>query len=399
MYKDPIVFKSNGVYGTIHRHNNHTLDLGGGNDYSILRSDEIEVTCDLPILYKMHGNGEWQELRFMLVLGRSPGIRRVITCKGVKDRVWDSPIVGAVTKAYSSVLETRLQSAWNKKRNRDGWTEHKGAAVLSEPMLLHHYDLFKDRITLPALQFPKLNGIRCIYEVGYGMLSRKRNLFDLPHLKGQLRKLERTVDGELWHPDWDLETIVSRVKGGHKYDDTKELEFHIFDRPHGGSYLQRMAVLIKDLKDVSGDTPNIKVVPMKLVNTYEEIGINHEIIKKMKGVDGSVVRNLNCPYEWNGRSYNVLKIKDIISREFVVDAVLCDEDAKHGRMIKFSFASGAGSFLVVPNWSKERRSIKYAEYQVGDEVFIGDRFTVDFREWTAKGLPRHVVSTTARDYE
>ena len=86
-----------------------------------------------------------------------------------------------------------------------------------------------------------LDGIRCTYKANLGkFFSRKRNEFHLPHLQAQMGILGISVDGELWHPDWSLEDIISVVKGDDE-ERKKELQYWIFDRPQGGTYVERMA--------------------------------------------------------------------------------------------------------------------------------------------------------------
>ena len=372
----------------------------GRRHYDLFSNQSKTLCTDLPPLYKKDARGEWQIMQFYLVLTtEGPVIRREVVRKGGKLQGWSSVIKKVPSKMYSRVCEEKLQSVWNKKRNRDGWADDKEEPILSEPMLLHHYDLYSERIVFPAIQMPKLNGIRATWKPHHGLMSRKRNHFHIAHLEEQLTILGMTVDGELWHPEWDLETIVSIVKGGPRKFGQDQLEYHIFNRPQGGNFINRMATLMERWKAVSGDTPNLKVIPMQVVHSHEDILANHSVIKKMQGVDGSVVCNIDYEYKFDTRSYDILKVKDIISEEFKCRAVGYDEDVTFGKMIKLRFTHKGMIFTAIPSGTKEERRAMYQVAMGDQQHWIGQLWTIEFREWTTKGVPRHIVSCIKRDYE
>ena len=359
-------------------------------------SDPRSLETDLPVLYKKDKQGRWREMSFSLSLDAvvgMPCLVKTMKTTGLKGRVWSSPIKPVGSKYYSDVIQERLIAAHKKKRDRDGWVEDKEDVALSEPMLLHHYNEYKSHLSFPALIMPKLNGIRATYKPSHGLLSRKRNPFSkLYTLESELKVLGMTVDGELWKPGCSLESIVSMVKGG-----SLDIELHIFERPQGGAYATRIATLIKELK--RGNYPHIKVIPIAVVNSHEEIREYFETIKDLNGVDGAVVRNMNVKYEWDTRSKGVLKVKEVIHREYVVEAIRYDTDVL-GSLIKFVFDAGEqGSFEYVPAWSKERRLEAYVNHLNGKEVFIGVPYTLEFREYTRSGLPKHIMNLQERAYE
>jgi len=171
----------------------------------IKRTDNtVSLETDLKALYKKDKKGRWRTMTFSLTLDHvigMPCLVKTMVTPGLKHRKWSSPIKEVGSKYYSDVIQERLIAAYKKKRDRDGWLESKNEVALSEPMLLHHYDQFKEHITFPALILPKLNGIRATFKPTFGLMSRKRNSFTkLPVLLNELQDLGITVDGELWAP-------------------------------------------------------------------------------------------------------------------------------------------------------------------------------------------------------
>lgn len=382
-------------------HTNSVLALEQAS-YSLqqpLGNKDVVLEVDLPPLYKRTSVGKWQTLTFYLVLTeKGPLKRRVIQTDGAKDREYNTVVKRVQTKVYSQALEDSIQSTWNKKHNRDGWVLSQDDVVLQEPMLLHHWSDHKDKMVYPAIIQPKLNGVRATYKPRFGLISRKRNPLSINHLERQLNILGFSTDGELWHPKKSLEEIVSLIA----HDPKGELQYHIFDRPNGGpSYIERMAVFLHEYKNVSRDMPNIKVIPFATVQDEDDVYAAFNVIKKMPHVDGAVVRTMDYDYKFDTRSYKILKVKELISDEYIVLDIDCDRDVL-GNLIRFRFdnpAENGGPFNYIPNWTKERRAEAYDNALSGKEVFVGATYTLTFREYTSKGVPKHITGCVRRDYE
>lgn len=227
-------------------------------------------------------------------------------------------------------------------------------------------------------------------------MSRKRNPFNIPHILAQMEILNITADGELWHPTWTFEQIVSAVKNSAN-DAANELEYHLFDKPNGGNgYTDRLSNIHKVMDGKY--LPNIKIVPVALVKNEEEAEAYFHVIKGMPGVDGAVIRTQDYKYEFNCRSYDILKMKDTIHREYTISKVTCDADAI-GDLIKFEFTGPEGNFLYSPAWSKQKRKEEYERFVANLTSYVGTDWTLEFREYTTKGLPKHIMDLTERNYE
>lgn len=370
-------------------------------DRSVL-TDSWEV--ELPVLYKRRSDESYDTLRLHLEPpgGDSKHVVLVSTISADngkrKDKVYRSPVKEVASKPYSQVCFERLEARWRKKKDRSGWTEEKGALTLDEPMLLHEWDdygakLFEEHDVL--LLSPKLNGIRATYKGTTGTLySRKRQPFIMPELVKALSTIGMSLDGELWAEGMTLEEIASAVSA-QSHPDKGRIEFWAFDKFNGDTYAERMQSVIKRVS-MYPSLP-VKAVPVVPVRSMREVDEWHKRIEKEGGCDGVVIRAPYYPYIFGIKSKNILRKKYLVSHEFKCVGTTADVDTKYGPLIVLLFETKDGQqFKVVPNWSKERRA-HAADQDV--RQFIGHMWTLEFREWTAKGKPRHVKAITRRDYE
>lgn len=371
-------------------------DPATGDDfpYSVISGGGAEYEFDeLPPLYKKRSDGTYDELNVTLKTGSDPIIRTVITHPTRKEKVYETPVAEVSSKPIAQVCVERAVSKWTKKKERDGWSVVKGEAELAEPMLLHKWEEYKHLMTYPALLSPKLNGVRATYKASdLSLYSRKRSPFTLPALLEELKRINMSMDGELWNPDLSFEELVGIIKA--KTDARKDhIQYWVFDRFTKGEYILRLASLMRAL--ASRSTKRIFVVPCIQVNNEAEVDYWFDLIMKEKGVDGVVVRTMDYEYQFDIRSKNVLKKKAILSAEFECAGIASDSDTL-GPLLAFIMVTEDGKqFKVTPDWPKERRA---EEFKAGKK-YIGQHFTLEFREYTSNGIPKHITSVTARDYE
>lgn len=384
------------------------LYLDGVSFNLIGKSDGLEVAtleADLPTLYKKAADGEWQEMKFLVVVGTPQGAHLVNTIShpNKKTMEYTTVIKTVPSKSYSTVIQERTLAKWIKKKARDGWVDNKEEKVIGEPMLLHHWDEYKDRIRYPALISPKYNGIRCTFKFESNNpedsvhLSRKRNPLYFKELKKQCNILGVSLDGELWAEGKELEDIVSMVSR-----DDRDLKYMVFDMiPPLSSdmgYMSRLTYIMDKVK--AGYFPNIQIVPQAVVQNEEEAEVYFGLIKDMPGVDGAVIRNTGYGMELNIRSYDILKMKEVISEEYRCTGMEYDEDPI-GKLGKFVFTCDkiGDTFMYVPNRTKEERLLMYKEFLTEPARYLGHTYTLTFREYTKRGLPRHILSINERNYE
>lgn len=352
------------------------------------------IRTDLPSLYKKRDGGTMMQFSWHLWRDKEGfNIVGTITEDGRKDRTYTS-VAPQSTKQFliCSALEA-MRSKWQKKQDRDGWTQAGAPEPLKEPMLLHKWDDAKKKEG-PWLVSPKLDGIRGTYNVRmHQLISRKRNPFALSHICAQLQELGIGADGELWHPEHDWETISSTVSRdldqGTEPLLKRDLQFHIFDRDDMPDvpYVERLASLI----DLDLDKyPNLFIVPSIYCQNEDEV---QRVFKQLVDAkyEGAVARTLTGLYKNDNRSWDVLKIKPLHSKEFLLRAITFDTDPSWGQLISYVLVADNGStFKATPAKSKEERSkdyLKLRDMPILEDVWI----TVEYRDTYSSGIPKFSV--------
>lgn len=348
-------------------------------------------------VYKRRSDGLTDKMLFSFYLKDSTWyiVTRIENSR-IKRPIYETIVKQVPSKPYFRVCVERLLAKRNKKLQREGWSlETDGRAPLKEPMLLHKWEDYKDTVTYPLILQPKLNGVRATWcPLRAQLFSRKRTQLVLPHIREALRE-HRGVDAEIWSPGMSFEEISGAVRSNDIGNPAKkQLQAWLIDNFSDAPYYQRVKSLIKTWGHIE-DRP-IKVIPCIIVQDEGEVDMWFERIMRERGVDGVVLRDPEAPYRFDHRSTKVLKKKALLSAEYPITGTGTVPDPAYPLgLITFIVAAGNQGLEVIPNWSKERRAAAIAHR----EQYIGKPLTLEFREYTNSGLPKHIVSVEVRDYE
>lgn len=151
---------------------------------------------------------------------------------------------------------------------------------------------------------PKLDGERCralLIDPYAVMFSSEDNpITSLPLIQRQLedlaKKLHKPIelDGELYRHGMsfeDIHSIVGRTVNLNPEHD--QMHYHLFDIVNEEKVQAKRLLELSKLKPLLG--PNLKIVPVKIVWTLEEIRqVFNEYIKL--GYEGIIVRHFDAPY-------------------------------------------------------------------------------------------------------
>ena len=282
------------------------------NISKVTKDQTYTFETNLEPLYKKQKDGKWQTMRIWFeITGGQALLCSSVETPGQKTKTGRSVIKRVKSKKYPTVIMERCLAKHLKKQRREGWVLDKSDVILGVPMLFHDYNEHGHRLGWPRLLSYMLDGIRCTYKANLGkFFSRKRNEFHLSHLREQMEILGISVDGELWHPEWSLEDIISVVKGDDE-ERKRELQYWIFDRPQGGSYVERMAKAMEIHARLKDQLPNINFVAQVICHNDDEVETYASIISKQPGVKGVALRNVNYKYKWDVRSYDVQGLKPV----------------------------------------------------------------------------------------
>ena len=305
-----------------------------------------------------------------------------------------------------------FESRIEHQEKRLGYTKEIPTSRKDRPMLAQQW---KDHEKLTsrdsraefksyAIQ-PKLDGMRCI-GTNTKMVSRKDDLItSAPHISALLSHLPETIklDGELYIPNCDLQTIMSFARRTNVHPDYSILEYHVFDlidleatfeERHNElqlmhqhltlawhffqSEVQKLTPGMRALHEVQRDCP-IKLVETHFTPNKDDITKYHKLNLERK-YEGSIIRNPEGLYELDSRSPNLLKYKEYIDSEYeIVDVI-----EAHNKTGLFVCKTEDGKiFDVDPAWTTDAKRLLL----IKKNYYIGRMLTVRYEKLSRDGIP------------
>ncbi len=315
--------------------------------------------------------------------------------------------------------ESEARSQWEFKKKK-GYVEDQSQAMAGKvdkmieggifPMKAHKYHDHPKRITFPAYAQPKLDGHRCIGILKDGKVtlwsSSRKRINSVPHIVAALEAgavaskitTDFIFDGELYNHGYhgNFEELTHFIRQTKPIPGHDIVQYHIYDFPMTSDYINRLTAL-KGFFDQHSDPGPLKFVETVRVSDDKELML--EYVRFMdKGYEGAMVRNVKGQYESNRRSYNLLKVKEMIDQEFKVIGV----EEGRGKLI------GHGIFVcnidpVYSNSYENTFTVKLKgptenlkQYWSNPKLAIGKQLTVQFQGWTKYHKPRFPVGLRFR---
>jgi len=309
-----------------------------------------------------------------------------------------------------------MQSDWTKQIERRGYVQNKKLlnSVVVRPMLLHKFEQNKKKIKYPAMIQAKLDGVRVIVhwdpdQKRFVFISRTGKEFNyLNHIRDDLKKVKILtdnpniyIDGELYSEQINFNEIISVCRKTLKLTNEeikkqKYVKLFIFDLFD----IDNLSIPYADRLEAADQLFNkpefhdtITVVPYKIVNNEKEVYAEHK--KLSKKYEGSVIKNMDAPYEIGKRSYNNLKLKDFETDEFEIIGYTDGKGKEEGLIIYILKTPKGKTFMARPEGTEKERS---ELFKMGDEL-IGKMVTVRYMEMSPDGVPRMPVALGVREYE
>lgn len=304
------------------------------------------------------------------------------------------------------------QSKLNKKLD-EGYVFDKAHINNDEelllPMLAFEYQKRFHDIEYPHVYVqPKLNGVRCITTYD-GHFSRKGKRFvNLTHITNDCKTLIDQVnyplDGEIFHPEWTFQEIVSALKNPDGKHDG--LQYWIYDivAPEL-TFEERSEILNSAFEDSNTGIINHKnemfffnnliKVPEYWVPNEEAMKEKHKEYVEI-GYEGTIIRNANGKYRLKHRSKDLQKYKDHFDSEYEIigGKEATGEDA--GTVVFIcKMPDNDNTFSVRPKGSRELRK----QWLNDIEKLKGKMLTVRYNAFSDEGIPINPRGVCIRDYE
>ena len=336
-------------------------------------------------------------------------------------------------KVKRSVLEQAIleaNSKWKKKYNKDGYRKSiseletslsnnidtKSKKVI-RPMLASKFTIEslikKSRaknIVLPCYVQRKFDGIRClshlnekgdvIMETRTGILIENFNNMRI-ELKKILLKMPKRfyLDGELFTFKIPFENINGLVRKKTKKTTPAEIglinkiDYMIFDCFDINNLKLTFENRYKIIQNIfKSKFKYLYKADIYKVSTIDEIKKYHQKFTK-EGHEGTILRNIEAPYEIKKRSKHLQKYKDFQDEEFKIINFTEGIGSDKGCVIWKCITKEGKEFTVVPNGTKEFRKKIFKN----GKKYIGKQLTVKFFGYTKDNIPRLARGKTIRD--
>ena len=305
----------------------------------------------LPTLYKPAKSGATQQFEVIAIDGKiTIAFGQVDGKKQTKDTICSGKNLGRSNETTAQQqAELEAKSKWEKKLKEGYSLTIEAAPSVNLPMKVHTYQEHSSKIKFPCYVSPKLNGVNAEYRLlpEPQILSRGGEIYPYvpsrdDHVFGRMKDASiNSINGEIYLHGQHLQDIMSAVKKPSQ--DKLQPEFFAFDLPcEPGRYFDRARVL---------KTLGINVISIDKANSHEDILEWHRRFVS-DGYEGTIIRNIDGLYEYNTRSYDVLKLKDVLDAEYKIVGYNID---KNGHPVLVCETAEEIKFSVKPKGSNSDR--------------------------------------------
>lgn len=331
-------------------------------------------------IYKKDSQGDLRYLRVYTranVLYQESGLvgttspilhHKVCESKNVGRSNETSPQEQALLEAQSVIAEKL------KKDYSEGKPERK---IL--PMLAKVYADEKKKVTWESAYVqPKLDGMRALWVDGKLMSRQGNEITTVPHINQALQGVTVIPDGELYAHGLNFQENMRLLKK--QRPESVQISYHVYDVVMDAPFGTRYEAAMDAIYDVEG----IILVSTFQVSSEEKMYERHRTFL-WRGYEGTILRWGNEPYKINGRSSNLLKVKDFQDEAFTILEVIPMETYRDQGMIVCE--TNGKTFTATPKMSHEERR----QLLNNPEAYIGKTAEVRFFERSEDGIPRFPV--------
>lgn len=289
------------------------------------------------------------------------------------------------TAAEQAVIEAEAKYTKKLKEGYFKTVQEAEQNVVVLPMLAKVFEKEEKKVTYPCYAQPKLDGMRALGDCLPGTLtSRSGNqITTLDHILKALPMETVVLDGELYAHGKTFQENMRMIK---KYRPgvTEEVKYHVYDVVLDLPFSDRLNILESICKQY---THEISLVETTIINNKEELMAYHG--KNIsEGYEGTIVRHGDEGYKLNGRSSNLLKLKDFEDLTLtLMDVVPSEKRPTHGKPLFFwegAENNRIGAGISLSHDEAEDLLANKAEH-------IGKACELRFFEYSDTGVPRHPV--------
>lgn len=257
---------------------------------------------------------------------------------------------------------------------------------ISPPTPTKPVDWSVELVDYPCFVQPKMNGVKALLSPDgrvYLKSAERR-----PHLE-QFGSTNAWLDGELWHPEMDLHTIIGLVNRRVADKETAKLQFWAVDYIHPDV---EQCVRIPVLEEVVKTLPNAHMILTKYCDNGLESAEYYQQWRDVPVYDGMIYRDYKATYKF-GKTQYVLKRKRELDAEYLCIGVTEGMGKFYGMLGSFQlqdakgiqFSCGGGELTV-----EDRKSFWKTPP-------VGKLIQVRFPYYSKDGIPQCPQFVRVRD--
>lgn len=268
------------------------------------------------------------------------------------------------------------------------------------PMKAQNYNDHSEKVKYPCYMQPKLDGQRLMVSPTDGPLSKQGERLQLPkHWKGveRLASMMGGLDGEVYAGlknmgGLSLQSIISAFRK--ENEDTHMLKYYVYDIPFEGIPFRERVEILNVLSKSTLVPDCVVIVPSILVSSKEEADKVYEFFIE-KGYEGVVYRNLDGEYEFDKRSYDLLKRKPRKDAEARIISVEIDKNEDGILNCELVNGEHKGNKFKCLMRKDADPELNYRK-AINAVLLIGKTFTVEFEDYSDEGVPQKPVGKCLR---
>ena len=279
------------------------------------------------------------------------------------------------------------------KKLKEGYFKTKQEAideVVILPMLAKVFGKEEKKVTYPCYAQPKLDGMRGLGDVDKSSITSRQgnDVGTLSHITKVFPRLiagDIILDGELYAHGQTFQENMRLIKK-YRAGKTECVKYHVYDCVSDLPFRDRFDLVT----EICGGHPEFVVVETVVINNKEELMAYHAKNISL-GFEGTIVRWGEDGYKLNGRSSNLLKLKDFSDLALPLLGVTPSEKRPDFGLPYFYWKGarkhpmgddilGAG---VAMSHNESRNLLTNAD------SLIGKTCELRFFEYSEDGVPRH----------
>ena len=269
--------------------------------------------------------------------------------------------------------------------------------MVSKPQLAYNYSPVRDYKISGWYSSPKLDGVRCLYIPGQGLMSRtlKLKYVGLGHIESLCYQGTSTIlDGELYIPGESFDGIsgIARDTKNINFDDKKRMQFHVFAQIIKDYTFVNTELMIESISESIPDNQSIIVpVPYTYVaNNPAAIQVQNQLNATAGFPEGTMLRHPLVAYR-EGRSHDLLKVKNFVKSNFVITGFVRGK-GKYAKSLGNLIVAGlVGGVLITSNVGTGFTNVQRQELWDNQTQYLGEDVEIIYLGVTDGKKLRHPV--------